>query len=500
MLLLLTVSHVSAWNITNRWTSTKTDGGGNQRGDALTLLWSVVPDGEGYSRASNSDLIDYLDVGWNVAEANRTPDLTNRPWWNLMRRVYDQYSRVSGLTMVYEPEQEPDGTDTGKSGDIRIGGVPFTWENDKGGVLADNSFPNNGDMRIDTYRGGNGQPSWWHTNSNAFRNLISHESGHGVGLSHDSSNGRNFVMETPLQTSFWGLQFDDIYAFHRLYGDPLEKNGGNDTFSSATPLGNLTQIGDVRLGEDANNFSVSEMDDQWLGIDGNSDEDWFQFSTVSTSLVDISVTPLGPSYSTNAQGSVNTKAMSDLSFTIYESDGSTVLTSVDTGEAGIGEEVLGFVTPGGGDWYIEVDGETDLNQFYQLDVSVFDIGLASDLDGSGSLTTADWLKFKQGQGMDFAGMTASQAAEYGDLDGDFDNDLTDFIYFKTAFVQEFGPRRVEAMFSVPEPSALLLASLAGLVGLGRRYSAGKPTGCGGHYEPSPRCASEFANPGFFGSI
>ena len=456
VLVFLAPAQSWAWDITNRWTTTKTDGGGNSRGDALTLLWSVVPDGESYSRASNTDLIDYLDVGWNVSQANRTPDLTNRPWWDMMRRVYDQYSRVSGLTMIYEPEQNPDGSDTGKSGDIRIGGVPFTWENDKGGVLADNSFPNNGDMRIDTYRGNNGVPSWWHTNNAAFRNLIAHESGHGVGLSHDSSSGRNFVMETPLQTNFWGLQFDDIYAFNRLYGDPLEKNGGNDSSGTATSLGNLSTLGSARLGQDANNFGVSEMDDQWLGIDGNTDEDWFSFETTSTSLVNISVRPLGPSYTTNDQGSVITSAMSDLNFRVFGNNGLAQLAFVDNEIAGLTESVTELLLPSGGTYHIEVDGEADFNQFYQLDVSVFDVGIVSDLNGDGVVSAPDWQLFKQGQGVDMSGMTAAQAAALGDLDGDFDNDWEDFRYFKLAYTNQMGDIGVRTL---PEPSAALITTL-----------------------------------------
>ena len=363
------VTQVHAYDITQRWTNTKTDGGGNSRGDPLTLLWSVVPDGEGWSRGGPSDLIDYLDVGWNVSAGNRVPDLTNRPWWAMMDRVYDQYERVSGLTLTYEPEQNPDGSDAGASGDIRIGGVPFTWENDKGGVLADNAFPQNGDMRIDTYRGSNGVPSFFHTNPAAFRNLISHESGHGVGLSHSDISGANSVMETPLETSFWGLQFDDVYAFNRMYGDPLEKNGGNDTSSTAYDFGRIDPGGSAVLGLDAQGSSVNEMDDDWVGIDGNSDEDWFTFFSVDPFALDVTVSPMGPSYTTQEQGNFNAKERSDLNFQIVDSNGSSVLTTVDATNIGGIEEISGF-SLSAGRYYIKIDGENDLNQFYKLELEV----------------------------------------------------------------------------------------------------------------------------------
>lgn len=369
VVVVLIVSDASAYDIQNRWTNTKTDGGGISRGDAITLLWSVVPDGESWSRGGPSDLIDYLDVGWGVPAVDRVPDLTNRPWWAIMDRVYEQYERVSGLTLTYEPEQNPDGSDTGASGDLRTGGVPFTWENDKGGVLADNAFPNNGDMRIDTYRGNNGVPSWWHSNPAPFRNLISHEGGHGVGLSHSDISGANAVMETPLETSFWGLQFDDVYAFNRSYGDPLEKNGGNDNSTTAYDFDRMDPGDFVVLGLDASGSSVNEMDDDWVGIDGNSDEDWFTFYSVDPIALDVTVSPMGPSYTTQEQGAFDAKQRSDLNFQIIDTDGSNILTTVDATNIGQVEEILGF-TLSAGRYYVRVDGDTDLNQFYKLEMAV----------------------------------------------------------------------------------------------------------------------------------
>lgn len=419
-LALFLSSFGNAYDISNRWTNTKTDGSGISRGDAITLLWSVVPDGEGWSRGGPSDLIDYLDVGWNVPAVDRVPDLTNRPWWSWMDRVYEQYERVSGLTLTYEPEQNTDGSDTGKSGDLRTGGVPFTWENDKGGVLADNAFPNGGDMRIDTYRGSNGVPSWWHSNPAPFRNLISHESGHGVGLSHSDISGANAVMETPLETGFWGLQFDDVYAFNRLYGDPLEKNGGNDNAGTAHDFGRMDPGNSVVLGLDASGSSVNEMDDDWVGIDGNSDEDWFTFFSVDPIAIDVTISPMGPSYTTQEQGAFNAKQRSDLNFQIIDTDGSNVLTTVDATNIGQVEEVVGF-TLSAGRYYIRVDGETDLNQFYKIELDVFS-SLPQDLTWVGRFSS-NWEA--QGESNFTAGSGFTFYREYDNVT--FDNSGEAFV-------------------------------------------------------------------------
>lgn len=358
-----------AYDIGNRWTNTQVDGPGIARGNAITLSWSIVPDGENYSRAINSEVIAYLDDGWNVAGVDRTPDLTNRPWWGWMDRVYDQYSRVSGISMVYVHEQFANGTDTGLEGDVRIGGQVIP-ENPGQNILADNAFPNNGDMRIDTRRDGDGNADFFHSNGPQLRNLIAHESGHGVGLNHsDIISGANAVMETPLESNFWGLQFDDIYAINRNYGDPLEKNGGNDSFGTAYHLGSLGLGGSAVLGTDASDSVVNENDGDWLGIDGSSDQDWYRVSVADTGAVGIRLRPQGPAYETEEQGAFDAQRQSDLRFRLYNSVG-TLLETVDNAPLGEAEHLAAFSVNSPGEYYVRVDGAEDRNQFYELEVAV----------------------------------------------------------------------------------------------------------------------------------
>ena len=358
----------AAHDIVSRWTATQFDGGGIQRGDPITLFWSIVPDGESYERSASSNLIDYLDDGWNVPLQDRKPILTNRPWWTAMKSAYDQYERVSGIRMAYRSEQNAFGQDSGLQGDIRIGGEVI--DQDPGGVLADNTFPNAGDMRIDTSRETNGVPSSFHTNEAGLRNLIGHESGHGVGLGHSDISGADALMEGGLQTHFFGLQFDDVYGFNRLYGDPKEKNGGNDSLATGLYLGAFSthSLSSVSLGTHAIDSVVEQFDDDWLGIDGATDEDWFRFNISGTAVADIAVTPVGPTYMLSGQAFEATK-QSNLKFEVYKSDGS-LLRTVDNGALGVAERLRSQTFAEPGDYFVRVLGEQDENQFYQIDVSV----------------------------------------------------------------------------------------------------------------------------------
>ncbi|MEM6330183.1 MAG: sulfatase [Planctomycetota bacterium] len=96
----------------------------------------------------------------------------------------------------------------------------------------------------------------------------------------------------------------------------------------------------------------------------------------------------------------------------------------------------------------------------------------ADLNSDQQVNAADWLLFRSGQGADMSGLSASEARMLGDLDGDFDNDFSDFTLFKQAYIDANGAAGFAAVLGVPEPhSAALLAAVACL-GLGwRRASA-----------------------------
>jgi hypothetical protein len=128
-------------------------------------------------------------------------------------------------------------------------------------------------------------------------------------------------------------------------------------------------------------------------------------------------------------------------------------------------------------------GETDSLYLEQLrerlgDKALINIGyLASaDINSDGLVNASDWTRFKSGQGMNLAGMSPAQAYSWGDLNGDFKQDLNDFVAFRRGYVAFNGaPAFDQLSTGVPEPSTLWLAALVlsswlimPRVGLGRK--------------------------------
>ena len=108
-----------------------------------------------------------------------------------------------------------------RTSDMRIGGHSIDGQSGSN-TLAYNYFPNAGDMVIDT-----DNVSFYSNRTGdhiRLRNVIMHEVGHGLGISHLVSNDSRFLMEPFIDVSFDGPQFAEILAVHRMYGDNNEEN------------------------------------------------------------------------------------------------------------------------------------------------------------------------------------------------------------------------------------------------------------------------------------
>ena len=199
-----------------------------------------MPDGG--SRANNrpttgpSDLIAKLNAAYGAPTI--TGDLTTAPWFEMFETSFNFWEATTGNIYIYEPNDDgtamldfPNGV-IGTRGDVRIGGTQIDGNR---GTLAFNYFPDAGDMVIDSADSTNlgaGQQA-------TLRNVITHEHGHGLGLSHVCPVNQTKLMEPFLSTAFVGPQFDDILTIQELYGDPLERQASNKNNNTALTARNL---------------------------------------------------------------------------------------------------------------------------------------------------------------------------------------------------------------------------------------------------------------------
>ena len=376
---------VDAIILIDRWINTATNGNTGSQGTPVTLTWSIMRDGTFWG-INPTDMVEFLDTQWSTSGSPTS--FENRPWFDAIEQGLERWGEVSGLTYVYEPNDTgawgPPGA-LGIRGDVRIGGFDFDGP---GGSLARNFLPDGGDMTLDTAEMVAFNPDSSNANRR-FRNIISHEAGHGIGMDHivDDVAGATFLMNPSVTQAFDGPQFHDILAAQRGYGDPLEKDGGNDTFATATSLGVIAGGASAGVGFDTpdlggNPSGISIDQTDFVSIDDDSDSDFFVFSVDVPSTVTIVLNPRGPSYRAVILGDplgdttpeFNASEQSDLVLTVFDQN-EVQLFQFDTGGLGEDENSGQMLLTQAGDYFVRVTGKANAAQMYSLDVSVIS-GLA----------------------------------------------------------------------------------------------------------------------------
>ena len=365
----------------NRWTSSGTNPGPLAQGDPMVLTYSFVPDGTqgagftcglpGEVAGAPSDLIAFLDGSHGVGPGGT--DLTMRPWFPIFQSAFDNWGILNGVQYIYEPNDDGAAMGgggaagvVGTRGDLRIGGHFVDGQNGSN-VLACNYFPNNGDMIIDT-----GNTNFYGPNppeNRGFRNVLEHEHGHGMGISHVCPVNQTKLMEPFISTAYLGAQDDDILAANRGYGDRDEFPAQNDTSMTATSLGAIASGGSVTRSR--------------VSIDNNSDQDFYSFVAPAGALASVTVTPIGSTYldgpqnnngSCSAGANFNALIESNLGFELLGQSGANVLASADSVPAGGAENIIDMpLNEGGGTYFVRVFGAQAKTQMYDVT-----IGLTTD--------------------------------------------------------------------------------------------------------------------------
>lgn len=343
-----------------RWQATATSGGGLQQGFPTILTWSVVPDG--------LSIPGGIVNGEVTAPSNLRARLnaiygSQSVWQPIIQEGFDEWAALTGTSYVFVNDDgapfssSSPGSNTGVGrGDIRIAGHNLDGDF---GVLAYNFFPDRGDMVIDT-----NDSFYTNTSSGslALRNVIAHEHGHGLGISHVCPINETKLMEPFFSDSFVGPQHDDTLAGQRGYGDDRENN---DTFATGTNLGTLGN-GTVTI--------------PGVGLDDNSDNDFYRFTVPSGKIATVTVTPVGFTYlqgpqnsngSCTAGTSFNSLTLHNLGVQLLGTDGTTVLASATSQGAGQPETIPLTALPSAGQFYIRVFGGTaDTVQLYDASLTL----------------------------------------------------------------------------------------------------------------------------------
>ena len=348
-----------------RWSTTATNGSGLTQGDPTTLTWSFVPDGTGFAggcgvpgeSTDDSDLIAFLDTQFGSGPG--ATNLTMRPWFIHFQQVFDRWGELTGITYVYEDDDDGANFGGGGSlpgvldvrGDVRIGGHRLDGNS---GVLACNYFPNLGDMIFDT------DDNFYNSNNIlGFKNVISHEHGHGLGFAHSCPVNQSKLMEPFISIAFDGPQEDDILAGNRQYGDP---NENNNTSTTAESLGTVS-TGNI----------LSEM---MVSIDDDSENDYYSFTTTSTDDYNITVTPTGTTYlsgpqlnngSCSAGTNFNALIESNIGIELLDTDGTTVLATSNAQAAGFEESICNYSLTAG-TYFVRVFGDANTVQMYDIEI------------------------------------------------------------------------------------------------------------------------------------
>jgi hypothetical protein len=337
----------SDYELATRWAFVATPGGTGTQGSPTTLTYSFVPDGTWVPGGTGEpgSVSDLFATFNGIIPGGPTG------WQAYFHQAFQQWGAVTGITYVHEANDDGAALFSasgvlGVRGDVRICGHSIDGQTGPN-TLAYNNYPNSGgDMVIDT-----DNTSFFGNSGSTYRrlrNTVMHEHGHGMGLKHSCPQNSTKLMEPTINLGFDGPQEDDILGGQRHYGDPFESN---DSPSTATDRGTLNNGGHFITG---------------ASIDDNSDSDYYKFTVTSNKEVNLTLTPVGSTYSAGPQTSscgpgttIVANAIHDLGFQILDINGISQLANVNNTVAGQPEFAANVhLASGPGTYFIRVLGST----------------------------------------------------------------------------------------------------------------------------------------------
>ncbi len=455
-------------------------------GQPATLTWGFVFDGtpvtDGASSLGGSDLVATFNTRFGGNSG--VSDLTQQPWFRFFDESFGRWEELSGVNYVYEPNNTfgtLGGTASpgqlGVRPDIRIGGAGIDGS---GGTLAFNFVPSSGsDMVLDTddisFFGNEGGDSV------RLRNTITHEIGHGFGLSHVISTSSNLLLEPSIDSSFDGPQLDEVRAVQFFFGDANEKSFGglgNGTTARATPLGTLATGGTLSVGTDANvpTQRIEADATDFVSISNGNDIDVYSLVVTTPTLLSGRLTPRGGVFNQASQATTgtpqpapttfNANARSNLRLDVLGPSGNLLINDLNNGAIGQADTFDDLLLENPGTYFVRIRPTEDNIQLYELVLTgaAFVPPLPGDYNLDGFVDAADYTVWRDALGGTF------NAAADGDDNGTID--AVDYQVWRTNFGRSQNLGSLTAA-TVPEPATLALVALAMTVA-GLRPGASRP--------------------------
>jgi hypothetical protein len=316
------------YQVGGRWGRTATNSSTGQEGTPITLTYSFVPDGINVDGRS-SVLYQRLNTLFGSQDV----------WQAKFAQVFAEWGALTGIHYV---QTSDDGAEWPRSqgqlgirGDVRIGSRVMDGPSN---VLAYNYYPDQGDMLLDA------DENWSSSGLDFifFRNIVAHEHGHGLGISHVCPITSTKLLEPYYSGSFDGPQHDDIRAAQLNYGD---HNEPNNTIATASILGSINA--DTVLTN--------------MSLDHNRDIDYYQVIIPAGRGFTVIAQPVGQTYlngwqnndgSCSEGSTYNSLNQINLDLFLYNANGSTILSQSNTHAAGLSEQIYRYAAPPQGETYL----------------------------------------------------------------------------------------------------------------------------------------------------
>ncbi|HYD00450.1 MAG TPA: GC-type dockerin domain-anchored protein [Phycisphaerales bacterium] len=384
-----TIAHVNAlirnslakYNAVDRWQNTSINGPVSA-GNPITLRVSLVPD-----TVNAPDLNGVQGPSTLFATMDQKFGGNRSLWISKIQAGFNRWAAITGVSYVWVTAPGVDWDDgaawgfggNATRGDVRIAMRAMDGQN---GVLAFNSYPDNGDMVLDSSEN-------WQSSFNDYRflrNIIMHEHGHGLGLAHVCPITNSKLMEPNYSGAYDGPQQDDLRGIQFRYGDANEPNNS---------LGTATAMGSVNPGQ---TFTIGTVPSPAISngslasLTNQTDQDWYRFDLTAPALVSVTATPLGTTYDANSQSGsncpsgnpVNALSQADLAVAVVSANGAATLGAATGNGPGVAETAASTLVPGGVPFFVRVynSSTASQSQMYRLTVTTGNTWTFTASDGT----------------------------------------------------------------------------------------------------------------------